>query len=126
MRRISILIASLCFLVLALLLAGCSSSLEGLSGDSDKGGNTGAEKPYEKVLDKAESASCKANQLSMKSSIAAYHAENSEYPASLQDLVDSGYLEKIPLCPASATSNKPYSYDPSTGKVTCPNGHPAP
>jgi hypothetical protein len=40
-----------------------------------------------------------------------------QFPRSLQELVDRGYLHSVPIDPASG---EPYNYDPSTGEVSIP------
>jgi hypothetical protein len=62
----------------------------------------------------------------VKAAVQAYEAEMAEYPPTLQETVDKGYLSKIPVCPASGNTRKAYIYDAKTGKITCPYGHKAP
>lgn len=112
--------------VFSIVLPACSSGLVGFSGISDKGGETDpeTEKAFEEATSQAEIAACKANRVSIKNYTEMYAAENGEYPGSLQELVSAGYLDKVPTCPKSNDSGKSYVYDPSSGKISCPNGHP--
>lgn len=78
---------------------------------------------HQETKEKAEKQACAANIRSINSALQAYNTSEGSYPATLQELVDQGHLEKIPVCPKSSASGKQYIYDSSTGKVTCPNGH---
>ncbi len=127
MLRATTIVAFLCFLILGSLVLACSAGVTGLSGNREGSGEKeGHESTYHKAVEQAESSSCQANILSMRAAVHAYEADMAEFPASLQEIVDKGYISKISVCPQSSGSKKPYIYDAKTGKITCPNGHPAP
>jgi|SRR5690625_2054152 len=57
---------------------------------------------------------CQALKSLVQSQVQLYHLENEEYPRSLQDLVEGGYLEEHQLtCP----NDQEIDYEPSTGQV---------
>ena len=126
MSKGRVFVAILFIVALCLLLSACSSGLTDFSGISDKGGETvpGQENAYQEATTQAEAAACKANRLSLRSSVEMYAAEMGDYPTSLEKLVTEGYLDKIPTCSKSDKSGKPYTYDSQTAKTSCPNGHP--
>lgn len=128
MPKSRVLVTVLFIAMLSLLLPACSSGLADLSNLSDQGkeAKEDYEKTYEDAMEQAGNAACQANLLSLKTALSAYEAENADYASSLQQLVDVGYLEKVPTCPQSSESGKQYNYGSGTGNVTCPNGHQVP
>lgn len=66
----------------------------------------------------AEKVSCQANQRTIYGSLAAYREANGTYPTQVSDLVPY-YLRGSAgtVCP---TTENPYDYNPTTGRVWCP------
>lgn len=76
---------------------------------------------YTTVQRSGIAATCKANQRTIDATVQAYKmTHGGALPASLHELVDGGQLGSYPRCPEDGTR---YTYDPATGKVSCPN-HP--
>lgn len=61
----------------------------------------------EQIAQRAES---KASLATLKNAISQYHSTHEKYPASLQDLVSSGLLDKLP--------DGNFAYNPETGEIT--------
>lgn len=55
--------------------------------------------------------------LTISKAVEGFRQEKLQWPASLEDLVSSGWLGSLPLDPRQ----RPYAYDPATGKVTAPD-----
>ncbi|MCX7705988.1 MAG: hypothetical protein N2115_07020 [bacterium] len=50
----------------------------------------------------------------LKNKINTYKRQNGKYPESLQELVNEGFIDKIPEPPPGLQ----YNYDPKTGKLS--------
>jgi len=76
---------------------------------------------YTTVHHSGMAATCNANQRTIEATVQAYKmTHGGALPASLYELVDGGQLGSYPRCPEDGTR---YTYNPATGKVSCPN-HP--
>lgn len=53
------------------------------------------------------------DMLYLKNKINTFQIQEGRYPSSLQELIDKGYIEKLPTPPEGMK----FVYDPSTGKV---------
>ena len=96
------LVLALLLVLLAAMVAGCTS--EGDSADPTQ--------PKEGPVGQAGSAACSANRKMMESAIQVYYNIEGVYPTSLQQLVPE-YLESVPACPEGGT------YTISGTKVIC-------
>jgi len=72
------------------------------------------------LSDGAKAAACKQNQAAIETAAAIGYANNAiggsaAYPADLATMVADGLLDEVPTCPSGGT----YTYDNSTGTVTC-------
>jgi len=70
---------------------------------------------YTKSQENAQRSACKANLRTLMGSIAQYMSENGEYPTDLDALKNEGYIKSVPKCP----TGKDYTYNQTTGDVTC-------
>jgi len=71
---------------------------------------------YEASTTLAEKVTCESNLRSIRAAVAMYHSSNDSYPDALDDLSPSYVTGRGLRCP---TTEAPYSYDASTGRVTC-------
>jgi hypothetical protein len=78
------------------------------------------EKSIQAPIDKAKSVTCLAQRHNIELVIRYYHAEESKYPSSLEELMEysNDLTDKSFHCPVTGN---PYNYDPQTGKVACPD-----
>lgn len=73
-----------------------------------------APKKYGKVLGGAlKKSKAMDSILYMKNKINSFHVQEARYPASLNELVEKGHIEKLPELPEGMR----FVYDPSTGKI---------
>jgi hypothetical protein len=56
--------------------------------------------------------------ISIQQAIQLFQAEENRFPTNLKEVVDSGYLPRLPAPPAGSR----YSYDPRTGHVSLQQG----
>jgi len=68
----------------------------------------------------AEAAACKQNQASIESAANIGYSRfalsgSARYPATMAEMVDSGWLDETPVCPGGGT----YTYASATGSVSC-------
>lgn len=76
---------------------------------------------YAFSTDRAYRMTCFANQRIFAGAVVQYQTEhNSQYPPTLKTLVDEHYVRNphVDECPADNTVH--YTYDPSTGDLSCP------
>lgn len=72
------------------------------------------------LSDEAEAATCKANQHAIEAAASMFYAENAvagtpAFPADLASMASQFTSGSVPTCPSGGT----YTYDNSTGSVTC-------
>lgn len=67
-----------------------------------------------KTLQKFKRTVHQDNLMYLKNKINTYKRQNGKYPDSLQQLVNEGFIDKIPEPPQGMQ----YEYDPATGKLT--------
>jgi hypothetical protein len=107
-------------LVVSLFAAGSSKQEEVKSSDPatnnySSGNPVTAPVDYLGAVSKAQQNSIGTIDIaSVTSAVNLYQVSEGGYPKSLQELVDTGYLGKIPDAPYG----KKLSYDPKTGAVT--------
>jgi general secretion pathway protein G len=68
---------------------------------------------------KATEAMREANVQTLRDVIAQHHGDKGRYPERLEELIETGYLRKIPLDPltrSAATWVPVYAQDPATGR----------
>ena len=82
------------------------------------GGKTGEDDVITSPIERSKSVQCLSQIRRLDIGIQMFLAENSRYPASLDELED--FSEDEFYCPA--TNNK-YNYNSGSGKITCPD-HP--
>jgi hypothetical protein len=103
-----------------LIVSGCSEHEEAKSSDTatnnySSGNALTAPVDYLGAVSKGQQKAIGTIDLaSVTSAIDLYFASEGSYPKSLQEMVDSGYLGKIPAPPYG----KKLQYDPKTGSVT--------
>jgi prepilin-type N-terminal cleavage/methylation domain-containing protein len=73
------------------------------------------------VADKAKDRADLANRQLIAAQVDNYYLEYGEYPATVADLVKTGFLQKVPTCP---TGQREYTINPSPNlpaekRVTC-------
>ena len=90
-----------------ILIAGCGKKDTGTI--EEKAKQTGA-----RTLEKLKTTVHQDNLLYPKNKINTYKRQNGKYPDSLQQLVNEGFIDKIPEPP----SGMQYQYDASTGTLT--------
>ena len=66
---------------------------------------------YGGVQARARENACAANVRTLNGAVAMHHAETGEFPADMDELVDSGVLQDVPECPNDADA------DPDSGDV---------
>ncbi len=104
MKKTFIILSLFC---LCLFISGCSKKPAGEIGEKAK--ETG-----EKVFQKLRGTAHQDNLMYLKNKINTYKRQNGRYPDSLQQLVNEGFIDRIPEPPAGMQ----YQYDPSTGKLS--------
>jgi len=70
---------------------------------------------FNNVSGNAKDKACAANVRTLSGLAAMYHAQNDEYPDSVQDLLDSDLLQENIECPWGGT----YGIDGNTGIASC-------
>ncbi|MGB9642851.1 MAG: hypothetical protein ACPL3Q_06610, partial [Candidatus Ratteibacteria bacterium] len=90
-----------------ILVGGCGRKDTGTI--EEKAKQTGA-----KTLEKLKATVHQDNLLYLKNKINTYKRQNGKYPDLLQQLVNEGFIDKIPDAP----SGMQYQYNPSTGQLT--------
>ena len=60
---------------------------------------------YRRTIQRAKEAVLKENLWRTRDAINQYYADNQEYPKSLQDLVDKGYLRSLPYDPITQSTD---------------------
>jgi len=74
-------------------------------------------------LNEAKKTTCETNIKMINSAIQRYYFDKGEYPDTVQDLVDEGYLDEEPECPFMDESEHDYGIT-ADGKVdTEPHNH---
>jgi competence protein ComGC len=63
----------------------------------------------------ATERACFANQRAVYFASQAYTADKGKPPAALRELIDEGLISEDPVCPSQGT----YTWDQTTGKITC-------
>ncbi len=106
--RIVLIFSSILFII---MLSGCNkkkkeeeNKLTPLNAPAKYGETMGKAMKKAKIMDIV---------LPLKNSIDVFYIEEGRYPKSLQELVDKGYIKKIPKPPEGMQ----YYYDPKTGKI---------
>jgi hypothetical protein len=102
---VSVLVALAIIAILAVLLIG------GIGKRGGKGSGQPKTTPGA-AMSKARGVQCKSNLELLRSLILDKEVEEGHYPAALRD----GGPGSVTRCPQT---DKPYSYDPQTGKVWC-------
>jgi general secretion pathway protein G len=64
-----------------------------------------AQPSYQRAVTAAKEATLKENLFVLRDVIDQYYADNSKYPASLQDMVDKGYLRRVPRDPVTGSAD---------------------
>jgi hypothetical protein len=82
------------------------------------GGKHGDGQTVTEPIERAAIIQCKTQIRNLATMIGMYSAENGRYPAGLRDL--ENVTDEMLYCPVT---RRPYSYDPTSGKVWCPD-HP--
>lgn len=106
MKEKSITIIFVFFFSIITLVAGCSKKGSEIK---EKVKETGT-----KTFQKFKRTVNQDDLLYLKNKINTYKRQNGRYPASLQQLVNEGFVDKIPEPPTGMQ----YEYDPSTGKLS--------
>ncbi len=104
MKKIAI---TFCILLFFILLAG---------GCGKRGGELGekARETGTKAFQKFRRTTNQDALMYLSNKINTYKRQNGRYPESLQQLVNEGFIDKIPEPPPGMQ----YNYDPSTGKLS--------
>ena len=63
-----------------------------------------AQPSYQRAVTTAKEATLKENLFVLRDVIDQFFADNSKYPESLQDLVDKGYLRRVPRDPVTGSA----------------------
>ena len=64
-----------------------------------------AQPSYQRAVTAAKEATLKENLFVLRDVIDQFYADNSKYPASLQDMVDKGYLRRVPRDPVTGSAD---------------------
>ncbi|HNS33093.1 MAG TPA: hypothetical protein PKN36_09000 [bacterium] len=110
-------------LLMIVLTLALFSSCKGKKGEPEPGDLTpvNAAGKYGDVMVKTKKEAESINAvLPLKQLVDSYWAEEGKYPASLQNLVTSGYVKKLPDPPEGTE----YDYDPLSGSVGLKNTEP--
>jgi hypothetical protein len=103
------------FLLLAasgLLLCGCGGDSKSSKGPGENPVTAPAD--YVGAVGKAQQSALKTlGTVSLDSAIKTFHEQENRYPKTLDELVSSGTLAKLPAPP----NGMKFSYDPATGTV---------
>ena len=103
---LSLIVAAIVMIILIKMYTGTTKNLGG------------GEKSTKTPIERAKGAACIGQRRSLETTIQVYYIEKNQYPSQLSDL--DGFTEENFQCPLT---HNPYNYNPSTGKVTCPD-HP--
>lgn len=104
MRNTILIFYILLFLILA--AGGCGKKATEIK---EKAKETGT-----RTFQKFKSTAHQDNLMYLKNKINTYKRQNGRYPDSLQQLVNEGFIDKIPEPPPGMQ----YNYDPATGKIS--------
>jgi general secretion pathway protein G len=63
-----------------------------------------AQPSYQRAVTSAKEATLKENLFILRDVIDQYYADNSKYPAGLQDLVEKGYIRRVPRDPVTGSA----------------------
>ena len=63
-----------------------------------------AQPSYQRAVTAAREATLKENLFVLRDVIDQFYADNSKYPGSLQDMVDKGYLRRVPRDPVTGSA----------------------
>jgi hypothetical protein len=106
------LTALLCVLCVAVASTGCNKK------PGSSGGGVGimnAGEKYGEVMGRAiKKAGSLDSTMYLKNKIVTFHQEKGRYPGSLQELVDTGTIDKLPEPPRGMQ----FTYDPTSGVVS--------
>lgn len=107
----------LCVAVLAVPLAGCGSRAADTRPANASGPAGGQAAPGPAIADPAKRDACFVNERTVETRAAGWTAQNAgtQPPAGVESMVDAGILRSVPSCPSGGT----YSYDASSGRLTC-------
>jgi type II secretory pathway pseudopilin PulG len=81
-------------------------------------GGTNQEEVIKTPLERTKQVQCLAQIRRLETALQMYRAEHGQFPTNLGELEDMGESEFV--CPVTGSR---YEYDPTTGKITCPD-HP--
>ena len=101
--------------LVGLLLSGCDKGKPASAPSSTSGGNPiTAPADYVGAVGQAQKSSVKTlATVSLDSAIKLYFNQEGRYPKSLDELVSSGTMTKLPAAP----NGMKFDYDPATGQV---------
>lgn len=109
------------------LLAGCGGDNKDMTGESTNAASGGAGNPLTAPVDyvgAVGAAHKQAQQVvdttTLQRAVQAFQAGEDRLPESLEELVSSGYMPRLPEAPPGTRFN----YDPRTGRVTLGPGTP--
>ncbi|MCM8814929.1 MAG: hypothetical protein NC931_02960 [Candidatus Omnitrophica bacterium] len=105
MRKGRIVILGILSLIM-MVVCGCGKKRSELE---EKVKETGV-----KTLQKFKRTAHQDNLMYLKNKLNTYKRQNGKYPDSLQQLVNEGFIDKIPEPPAGMH----YDYDPATGRLS--------
>lgn len=75
-----------------------------------------AQPQFQQYTTRAKEAVLKENLFTIRDVIDQYYADKGRYPDSLQDLVDNGYIRKVPDDPFTKSSDTWVTVPPDTGE----------
>jgi len=102
------------YLAAAILLIFTISSCQKKEEKSEKLTPMNAPAKYGETMGRAlKKSKAMGDILYLKNKINTFQIQEGRYPSSLQELVDKGYIEKLPAPPEGMK----FVYDPSTGNV---------